>query len=77
MVGNDEKVRIYKDKWLLGPIPNVLFSRMMNDNAMVAALINQDEAWNGYLVKRCFDDRETTLILSISLCGNRFIDRLV
>lgn len=58
-------------------MPKVLSAKVMDDNAMVVALIKQDGVWDGDLVRSSFDDREAVLILSIPLCGRRYVDRYI
>lgn len=55
-------------------MPNVLSAKVMDDNALVVAFINHKVNWDGNLVRNSFDERETNLILSIPLCGKRYVD---
>jgi hypothetical protein len=69
-VANGEKVRIWKDKWLLTPTSYMVYSppSILDPNATVSQLVDGDTKWwNNALLERVFSREEIAFIQSVPL----------
>jgi hypothetical protein len=79
-VGDGNDIRIWGDKWLLGPTSFSIQSlhRILAVNTRLKELINQDTKWwNYYLIKEIFSAKEAHIVCQIPLSLVKANDTLI
>jgi len=80
LVGNDNKIRVWHDKWIPKPCTyKVISSEKPNStNALVCELINRETwEWNIDKLNSWFLPKDRDVILSIPLSSSSFHDRII
>ena len=70
-VGNEEKIKIWKDPWI--PLPRVHLARspisILNSQVTISELLDVDTSWwNTALVREIFNEEEAKTIYRLSVC---------
>ena len=79
-VGNGDKIRIWKDRWLPTPTTYKVISppQTLHDEALVSNLINNNpHCWNSKLIDEIFLPRDANLIKSLPLSFRKPRDVLI